>query len=360
MKRKLLFSIVSFLFLSSLIAKNQELTITGQITSSEDGMPLPGVNVMVEGTTVGAVTDFDGEYSVEVPSDDVTLIFSSLGFTSQEISVNGRSAIDIVMEPALDQLNEVVVTAFGIEREKKALGYSVQEVSADDLTQAREVNVANSLKGRVAGVHVNATSGGPGGSSYVVIRGNSSLSGNNQPLYVVDGIPIDNQTLDPANIGSGVDYGDGIGNINPDDIKSVSVLKGPSAAAMYGARGANGVILITTKTGKRQTGIGVNINSTFTFEEINVIPTFQNKWGLGYDGDYPFDTEIIDGQETFILRGGGDQWGGEMLGQPIIHNYAPEWGVQSYSPQPEDNISNFYETGTTFSNTVGISGGKRV
>lgn len=357
MKRKLLLFTVSFLLLSSLTAKGQELTVTGTITSVDDEMPLPGVNIMVEGTSTGTITNFDGEYSIDVPSGNSTLVFTSVGFGRQEIPVNGRSNIDVKMQAELDMLDEVVVTAFGIEREKKALGYSVQEVNAEELTQAREVNVANSLKGKVAGVHVNATSGGPGGSSYVVIRGNSSLSGNNQPLYVVDGIPIDNQTLDPANIRTGVDYGDGIANINPDDIKSISVLKGPSSAAMYGARGANGVILITTKTGKRQTGIGVDINSNLTFEKINVIPTFQNRWGLGYGGEYPFDTEIIDGQETFVLRGGGDQWGGEMLGQPIIHTYAPEWGVQSYSPQPEDNISKFYETGTTLSNTIGISGG---
>lgn len=335
----------------------QGQTVNGTVRS-ETGEVLPGVNVVIKGTTRGTATDSEGRYSIQAAADDV-LVFSFIGYVQQEVPVNGRSVIDLSLTMDTQQLEEVVVTAFGIEREKKALGYSVQEVQADELTEAREVNVVNSLKGKVAGVHINPTSGGPGGSSYIVIRGNSSLTGNNQPLFVVDGIPIDNQTLDAADIGSGIDYGDGIGNLNPDDIASVSVLKGPSAAAMYGARGANGVILITTKTGKRGRGIGVDINSNYTFDTPNVLPTFQNIWGGGYDGNYTsLGTEIIDGQEVTVYPAWLiDQWGGRMDGRPIKYESMPEVGVVPFSPQPVDNIANFYRTGTTFTNTIAFGGG---
>ena len=348
--------LLGILSMAVLPAFSQTETVSGTVRSA-DGV-LPGVNVLIKGTSRGTTTDAEGKYSIGVTQGDV-LVFSFIGYVQQEVPADGRSTIDIQLESDTRQLEEVVVTAFGIEREKKALGYSVQEVQAEELTEAREVNVLNSLKGKVAGVHINPTSGGPGGSSYVVIRGNSSLTGNNQPLFVVDGVPIDNQTLDPANIGSGIDYGDGIGNLNPDDIESISVLKGPSAASMYGARGANGVILITTKTGDEGKGIGVDINSNYTFETNNVNPTFQNTWGGGYDDDYSaFSTEVIDGQEVLVWPGWMlDQWGGRMDGRPIKYEYMPELGVVPYSPQPVDNIENFYRTGTTFTNTVAISSG---
>src|SRR5690606_38557058 len=270
MKNKILLCGMFFLafatFFFSGVVQAQELAIRGTITSSEDGTPIIGATLLVQGGTnsEGTITDVEGKYSLSVDGPESTLVISSIGYQTKTITVGNLSVIDVQLDPDVSELSEVVVTAFGIEREKKALGYSVQEVNADELTQAREPNVVNSLKGKVAGVHINPTSGGPGGSSYVVIRGNSSLTGNNQPLYVVDGIPIDNQTLDQASSFSGYDYGDGIGNINPDDIENISVLKGPSAASMYGARGANGVILITTKSGKSRQGIGVEINSNYT------------------------------------------------------------------------------------------------
>ena len=338
-------------------AFSQQGAVGGTVTS-ELGEAVPGVNVVIKGTTRGTTTDSEGKYSVQA-SNDETLVFSFIGYIQQEIPVGGRSVMDVVLATDTRQLEEVVVTAFGIEREKKALGYSVQEVETEQLAVARETNVVNSLKGRVAGIHINPSTAGPGGSSYVVIRGNSSLTGNNQPLYVVDGIPIDNQTLDAPGSFSGYDYGDGIGNINPDDIENISVLKGPSAAAMYGARGANGVILITTKTGKRGKGIGVDINSNYTFENANVTPTFQNTWGGGYDDNYAmFGTETIDGQEVSVWPGWLlDQWGGAMDGRLIKYEYMPELGAVPYTAQPVDNIKNFYRTGTTFTNTVSISGG---
>lgn len=356
-----------FLIIFALILFNvgsafaQQRTITGTVTSASDGLPLPGVTVTIQNTPgVGTVTNADGNYSLRVPEGSVTLIYSFIGMASQAVNVGTSNVMNVVLETSTEALDEVVVTAFGIERQKKALGYSVQEIQAAELTEAREVNVINSLKGKVAGVHVNpSSSGGAGGSSYIVIRGNSSLTGDNKPLFVVDGVPIDNRTLDAPNSFDGYDYGDGIGNINPDNIASMSVLKGPSAAALYGARGANGVILITTKTGNLKRGIGVEINSNYTFENPSVNPTFQNKWGGGYDDDYSaFSFKQIDGQEvmewpSWLL----DQWGGPMDGRKIIYQYAPEWGVQSYTAQPVDNIKNFFRTGSTFTNTVAVSGG---
>ena len=339
------------------VAAFSQGSITGTV-SSDDGSALPGVNVVIKGTARGTTTDAEGRYSVQAAQGE-TLVFSFIGYLQQEIPVGAQSVIDVVLSTDTRQLEEVVVTAFGIEREKKALGYSVQEVQAEELTVARESNVVNSLKGRVAGLHVNPSTSGPGGSSYVVIRGNSSLTNSNQPLYVVDGVPIDNQTLDAPNSFSGFDYGDGIGNINPDNIANISVLKGPSAASMYGARGANGVILITTKTGAGKKGIGVDINSNYTFENANVNPTFQNTWGGGYDDNYSaFGTEMINGEEVLVWPGWLlDQWGGAMDGRPIKYEYMPELGVVPFSPQPVDNIENFYRTGTTFTNTIAISGG---
>lgn len=366
MKNKLLFKgMISFSFIILLfmeVVKAQETVVRGTVSSSEDGQEIIGATLLLQGdqsSSQGTVTDVNGEYSLSVAGPESRLVISSIGYTPQTIRVGNRSVINIRLDPDVSELSEVVVTAFGIKREKKALGYSVQEVDTEELTQARETNVVNSLKGKVAGVHVNPTSGGPGGSSYVVIRGNSSLTGNNQPLYVVDGIPIDNQTLDPASSFSGFDYGDGIGNINPDDIANISVLKGPSAASMYGARGANGVILITTKSGRKGQGIGVEINTNYTFETPSVNPTFQNTWGGGYDDDYSaFGKETIDGQETLVWPGWLlDQWGGAMDGRPVIYDYARDWGVKPYNAQPTDNIENFYRTGTTSTNTLSVFGG---
>lgn len=194
------------------------------------------------------------------------------------MNVKGRSVINVSLESDSKQLSEVVVTALGIKKERRSLGYSIQEVEGAKLSIAKETNVINSLKGRVAGVHINSSSAGPAGSVYVAIRGNSSLAGNNQPLFVVDGIPINNDNLNQAGVGGGRDFGDGIKDINPDDIETVSVLKGGNGATLYGSRGANGVILITTKKGTKK-GLGVSINSNITLETS--IPSQISEY-LGY------------------------------------------------------------------------------
>ncbi|HNP18102.1 MAG TPA: SusC/RagA family TonB-linked outer membrane protein [Fulvivirga sp.] len=335
----------------------QERTVSGKVTSVEDGSTLPGVNVVLKGTTTGTVTDIDGNFKLSVPSEGGSLVFSFIGLATEEVAIGARSVIDIQMSPDVKQLSEVVVTAFGQEREKKALGYSVQNLGGESLTKAKETNIVNSLTGQIAGVQVTNGSGSPGSSSRIVLRGASSLTGENQPLFVVDGIPINNQNLGNAGPFSGADSPNGAADINPDDVESVSVLKGANAAALYGSRAANGVILITTKSGKKTKGLGVSINSSVQFQKPFRLPDYQNSYGGGYD-DKTY--RWIDGSSG---SGGQDEsWG------PALDNgfHFQQW--QDYradgtfgSPSPwvshPDNVKDFFETGTIISNNVALSAG---
>ncbi|NOY96809.1 MAG: TonB-dependent receptor plug domain-containing protein [Chlorobi bacterium] len=261
---------------SELETEQQKKEIKGKVTD-QSGDPLPGVNVVVKGASnIGTITDFEGNYSIEVPTDAEALEYSFIGMVPQTTIVIGNSSvINVTLESSTESLDEVVVTALGIKRKVKALGFSAQQIGEDNLSEAREVNVSNFLTGKIAGVQVSGSAAGTGGSTTVTIRGNSSLTGNNQPLYVVDGIPIDNQGHDSGGLSGGNDYGDGIGNINSEDVESISVLKGPNASYLYGSRGANGVILITTKSGKARKGIGVEFNSSTSIEKINLTPKVQ-------------------------------------------------------------------------------------
>ena len=253
--KKLFLLIVLFVFVGASALWAQTKVITGTVTSSVEGEgPIPGVTVQVKGTTVGAVTDNNGKYSINVPEGATTLVFSYIGMKKQEVEIAGRSVIDGVMESDLLGLDEVVVTALGISREKKSLGYSVQEVGGDNISKTKESNFVNSLSGKVSGVQITQ-SNTMGGSANVLIRGYKSLMNNNQALFVVDGVPIDNSitnTSSQVDGGGGYDYGNAASDINPDDIESMSVLKGAAATALYGSRAANGVIMITTKKGRLQ------------------------------------------------------------------------------------------------------------
>ncbi len=348
--------LLMFVF-SGLQMFGQAVSLSGAVTD-QSGQPLSGVSLTVKGTGIGGVTDQNGNFLISVQRG-ATLVFSYSGFKTHELKVGQAQVLKVVLESEEKELEEVVVTALGIQRDKKSLAYSTQTVQGAKLAEVREVNVANSLKGRVAGVHVNPSGGGPSGSSYVVIRGSSSLTGSNQPLYVVDGIPIDNSTLGaPQIFGGQRDFGDGIGNINPDDIENMTVLKGPAAAALYGARGAKGVILITTKKGKSGR-MNVDFNSNVTFDKINVTPKFQNVYGGGYDDDYnSLDHPVVNGQETtqwpsWLL----DNWGGKYDGRMISFASWPELGEVPYLPRGDENFKKFYRTGSTATNTVGVSGG---
>lgn len=329
-------------------------TITGTVTD-QGGVPLPGVNVVEKGTTNGTSTDFDGNYSITVSGSNAILEFSSLGMGTVEIATNGRTAINAVLEEDAQQLGEVVVTALGISREKKSLGYAVTEVQGDEVSLVKEPNVVNSLAGKVAGVVVSRTTSGPAGGTRVIIRGNNSIMGNNQPLYVVDGVPIDNTALSPAGAGeySIPDLGSGISDINPDDIESLSVLKGPNAAALYGSRASNGVIIITTKRGALKKGLGISFNSSATFESPFVLPKYQNSYGRGTDGNFPTVNpgDPLAAQVASVKS--NSSWGPLYDGSERL---AYNGQMRNYEAQP-NNVEDFFETGASFVNTISLSSG---
>ena len=280
MKRVLLLVALS---LVTVLSMAQTRRVSGKVISAEDSSPVPGAGVIVNGTTLGTVTGADGAFSLNVPADAKTLIVSCLGMKTQE--VDAQDGIVVVLENDFNALNEVVVTAMGITREKKALGYAIQEVKSDELMAAGAPSVTSALNGKIAGVQINTFGGSVGASSRLSVRGNSSLSANQQPLIVVDGVPISNDTQRTGdNTYQGVDFGSGLNDINPEDIESISVLKGGSAA-LYGMRAGNGVILITTKTGKRSSGMEISYDGSITFDRVANIPKLQNSYGQGYDGD---------------------------------------------------------------------------
>ncbi|MFC4873755.1 SusC/RagA family TonB-linked outer membrane protein [Negadavirga shengliensis] len=329
-------------------------TVTGTVTDATDGSPLPGVSVLIKGTATGTATDVDGNYSINVDGEETVLIFSYLGYQTTEERVGNRSAINVGLSEDAAELSEVVVTALGIERNVKALQYSVTNVGGENLMEARENNLANQLAGRVAGVNVSNVASGPAGSSRVIIRGNTSLQGNNQPLYVIDGIPMDNTNFGQAGMWGGVDQGDGMSSINPDDIESISVLKGASAAALYGARAANGVINIKTKRGEARRGIGVEFNSNFVFERINNQTDLQREFGSGrFQGDPETGTSVRPRTTQQGYDWGTQAWGERLDGGDVVHFD----GVTRPYSYAGDNWNRFYETGTAWTNSISLSGG---
>ena len=259
--------------------------VSGTVTSDETGEALPGVNVVVKNTTVGTVTDIEGNYSVEVPEDQNILQFSFIGFTAKEVEVNGQSTIDVAMVSDVQSLQEVVVTAIGIEQTKRQLGYAVQEIDGESVAKANETNLVNALNSKVAGVNVYGSSGAPGASANIRIRGNTSITGSNSPLFVVDGIPINNDTYSSSAVG-GVDQSNRAIDINPADIKSLTVLKGGAATVLYGIRAANGAVIITTKKGAFDTKPEVTVSTSWEVNEINKTMDLQTEYSQGRNGVY--------------------------------------------------------------------------
>ena len=346
MNKKILsfLTIVSLLFFQGVTA--QSSTVTGTV-SDDSGVPLPGANVVEKGTSNGTSADFDGNYTISVGSN-ATLIFSSLGYTTREVAVNGQSSVSVSLAEDASQLDEVVVTALGIKKSTKALGYSLTEVGGEEIATVKTPNAINSLQGKIAGVAISQNSTGAAGSSRVVIRGASSLSGNNQPLYVVDGIPISNDNNGSASLWGGSDGGDGISSINPDDIESISVLKGGAASALYGSRASGGVIIITTKTGQGSEGFGVEVTSQVTFDRVDTsLQDFQTEYGQGLRGVAPANT-------AGALEAGFNSWGPAFNGSSV-----PQWdGVSRPYEYTGNNVDRFYRTGTTFINTVALTDAK--
>ena len=311
-----------------------------------DGSPLQGVNVTVQGTAMGTISDHNGNYSLEIPDGDVSLQFSYSGYTTRILKVGTYAVIDVSLKPGFSPQDEKVVTALGIQRKKKEITYAAQNVSTEALSRARELNVVNALQGRVAGLDIIKSSSGLGSASRVIIRGNRSLKGNNQPLYILDGVPIQNFSWStPVTEEGGLQGEDGIGNINPEDIASITVLKGPNAAALYGSRAANGAIVLTTRQGTARKGIGVEFNTNLSVDKALVLTRFQHVYGQGYDGVYSRSSEI--------------EWGPKMEGQLVDHwspdpNFA---GPAQYAFSPHHNFEDFFRTGYKTANTLSITAG---
>lgn len=323
------------------LIQDLKANVKGQVTDSK-GTSLPGVTIRVKGGTAGTSTDIQGNYSFNFPDNSI-LIFSYLGFISQEIAINGRNTINVVLVENLQSLNEVVVTALGIKRESKSLGYSASTVNLDELGNTRATNFGNSLQGKVAGVNVSPPSSGPGGSSKIRIRGQSSFGGDNSPLIVVNGIPINNTT----ETGTGrSDGGDGLQSINQDDIASITVLKGAAAAALYGFRAKDGAIIITTKSGSSTSGVGIDFNSNFQAAEPLDYTDFQYEYGQGENGKR---------QASFAEAKGSGTWN---FGEKFDGVLTPQFDgvMRPYSPY-HNKITNFYRTGNTYTNSIALSGG---
>ena len=352
LRQYLFIGILTFLF-TSIYAQNR--TITGKITE-EDGTVLIGANILIEGTSSGTVTDFDGNFELKIPDSPTTLIISYTGFSTETVTVeSSESIINIVMKSSID-LSEVVITALGVERDEKALGYSVQKLGAEQIATVKPTNITNALAGKASGVYITGGAAGPTASANINIRGAASLLGNNQPLFVVNGIPVTNELFsfdDGLNGSSTIDFGNAAQVINPDDVKSINVLKGPAASALYGSRAADGVILVETKTGENSSGWGVELNSTTTFEDILRLPDYQDEFGFGGGGKYSYldGTNYIGANEYYEAY--GENWGPRLNGQPIRQFNSNGEAVPFTSS--EDNIRDFFRTGITSINNVAIS-----
>ncbi|MFD0792706.1 SusC/RagA family TonB-linked outer membrane protein [Mucilaginibacter litoreus] len=347
MKQKLLFVIVMLFGLCSGLYA-QTVTITGTVTA-DDGATVPGASIVIKGTTAGTQADARGQFNIKAKGNDV-LVVSFMGYTAQEVPVNDRTTVNIVLKQDAKQLTEVVVTALGVSREKKAIGYATTAVNSAEINRAAPVNLASGLQGKVAGVDISVTSGSPGGSSKIVLRGFSSITGNNQPLFVVDGVPVNNSrpgsTAPPGTAGSlgeSFDFGNAVNDIDPNNIESVSILKGAAATSLYGSRGASGVVLITTKKGKAGK-FRVDLASSASLTNVSFIPYSQDVWGGGWL------------KKDLINENGS--WGPKMDG--MIRGYgAIVDGEQMKKPfsKVENRFKDAFDTGTEFNNTVAFSGG---
>ncbi len=334
--------------LQVLMAQTKE--ISGSVTSADDGGLIPGVSVSVKGTTLGTITDMDGKFRLKVPQDAKALVFSFVGMTSQEVVIGSLSFFNIKMKSESIGVEEVVVTAMGIAKEKKALGYSVSEFSSEKLENVQVLDAATALQGKVAGVSISSSSGAPGASTRVIVRGISSLTGSNQPLYVIDGVPVNNEfssgnsTAGATSATRTLDFGNAASDINPDDIESISVLKGAAATSLYGSRAASGVIIIKTKTGKKGKGLLVNLSSSYSLMEVGRLPYYQEQFGQGWSNHFAFEENGSWGP----LLDGKDRLTGN-----IVDN------SQRIAPfkYMENSLKDFYEYGYVADNSISLSSG---
>lgn len=337
--KKLLQSLFVFLlFASSAMAQR---TITGAVTGKDDGLPLPGVSVRVKGTSTGAMTGADGKYSIKIASAEASLEFSSIGYASQTKTVGAANVINVILVTDSKVLGEVVVTAMGISREKKSLGYSASTIKSEELTKARETNVLNSLAGKAAGVRVNSQSGTVGGSTKVVIRGVNSLEGGS-PLYVIDGLSVSESNSAGGTTANNVDFGNRMGDLSSDDIESMTILKGAAATALYGSRAKDGAIVITTKRGSKGAKSAISINSSVRFDNPLILPEFQNEYAQGNQGVYALTATNGWGPRISDVQ---NQQFPNFLGQQVTLQAHP------------NNVKDYFQTGFSTMNNIAFSGG---
>lgn len=324
-------------------------SVSGTVTA-ENGQPLPGAQVTVVGKNAGAISDGEGKYQIDLPPGSDSLLCRFIGYLPQRVAIGDRSSIDFRLQAEDVQVGDVVITALGIARDERELGYGYTKVDPKSATENRDANFMNTLSGKVPGLQVTKTNGGPGASSRVLLRGVNSLKGENQPLFVVDGIPVNNTTRGSGGTWGGVDFGSPISDINPDDIESITVLKGPNASALYGARAGNGAIVITTKKGSRRNDIGVSLNTNLALDMPNFQRQFQDVYGAGNNGQFEYNS---DGLPFFNTSLEADSWGPKMEGQTYV-----DWDgeIRSYSPQP-DNWKDFFQKGNTITNALALQGG---
>lgn len=354
-----------------------QMQITGTVTGAEDGLSIPGVSIVVKNNpTIGTTTNVDGEYSLTVPSGTEALIFSFIGMKSQEVIIGGRSVINVMIKAEILEMEEVIVTALGISREKKSLGYSVQEIGGAEVALAKDASFISSLSGKVSGVQIKKP-GQMGGSVNVLIRGSNSFTGNNQALFVVDGVPISNRNTNTsanARNSGGYDYGNAASDIDPESIESISVLKGATAAALYGSDAANGVILITTKKGTAKKGIGVTVNQSVAFStyDKSTFPEYQDEYGAGYGpyysgGDHPglFEYDLDgDGTDDLVVPFGEDASFGEAYDPNLmvyqwnsIYPQLDTYGQKTPWVAAKNDAGTFFQTGLAYTTNIALDGG---
>jgi len=323
--------------------------VKGKVTD-EKGLPIPGASVFEKGSTNGTTTDLKGDYSLNVQHPSSTIIFRMIGFQTKEVALNGAVSLNVSLTTDQTALSEVVVTALGIRRAEKALGYSIATIRGEEINTVKEVNVVNSLAAKIPGVNIVSTGSDPGSTALITIRGQSSIATDNQPLFVVDGVPVAHSLRTPATVGrSSVDYGSPVADISPDDIESITVLKGASAAALYGSRAGSGVVLITTKSGSRdKKGLGVSFNSSAMYDQAWLFPHFQNQFGAGDYTDDPASS--TSGAWGPRLNQGTQhlQWNSplDVNGKPIPTDWVSH----------PNNAKDFFRTGSTYTNNIAVSG----
>ena len=332
-------------------------TISGKVTDATTGEPLIGATVLVQDFAEGSSTNVDGSYSLELPEGATVLVFSYVGYLTQDITVGAENVINVTLSEGIS-VNEVVVDALGIEREEKSLGYSAQTLDGKAVSEIKSNNIVSALSGKIAGVNITSSSNGPTASANINIRGVSSLLGNNQPLFVVNGMPVTNDLYsfdDGLNGSSTIDFGNAAQVINADDVASINILKGPAASALYGSRAANGVILIETKNGVNggNKGWGINISSSFTAESVLKLPDFQDQYGFGGGGKYSYKdgTNYIGTNEYYEAY--GENWGPRTNGQ-LVKQWGSDGQAVPFNSYP-NNVRDFFQTGLTSTNNISIN-----